>query len=132
MYAQQQFDCGSFGGRGTFFGGVAARVTLVGFDQLRLLAAPQFGFAGPVMHLGPLMNASVGGEVGIGYRLGRDRGPFLQPGLEVSAGNALFLRVDHALWQEGEPPAVAHSGSFDFGLRATPKGSHAPDGPSCD
>jgi hypothetical protein len=130
MYAQQQFDCGSKAA----YTGVAGRLSILGWDQLRVLVAPQVGLSG---HLpGPstdfLVNSAIGGELGFGYRLKRDPGPFLQPGLEGSVANYLFLRVDHAFGRDSDTQGLAHSGSVDLGLRRTPKSSHAPSGSSCD
>ena len=128
MYAQQQFDCGR---KVAAYAGVAGRVSILGWDQFRILVAPQVGLSGNLTWpSAPLVTSAVGAELGFGYRLKRDPGPFLQPGVEVSVANALFLRVDHAFGRDSDTQGLAHSGSVDLGLRRTPDGSHVPDGPS--
>ena len=131
MYAQQQFDCGL---KTAAYTGVAGRLSILGWDQLRVLVAPQVGLSGnlPGPSTALLVTSAIGGELGFGYRLKRDPGPFLQPGFEGSMANALFLRVDHAFGRDSDTQGLAHSGSVDLGLRRTPTSSHAPSGSSCD
>lgn len=129
MYEQQRFDCGR---RGALYTGVAGRFSILGWDQLRILVAPQFGLSGNLGRPAPMLTGAIGAELGLGYRLRRDPGPFLQPGLEGSVANAVFLRADHAFGREDDTQSIAHAGSMDLGLRQTPKGSHVPGGPSCD
>ncbi|HEY4187553.1 MAG TPA: hypothetical protein VGP07_20920 [Polyangia bacterium] len=130
MYEQQRFDCGR---RGALYTGVAGRFSIFGWDQFRLLVAPQFGLSGNLGYpAAPALTSAIGAELGFGYRFKRDPGPFLQPGLEGSAANVLFLRVDHAFGPEGDTQGLAHAASMDLGLRQTPKGSHVPGGSSCD
>lgn len=51
-------------------GGIGARVALVGWDQLRLLVTPQL--------VRVVDNASIGLELGLGTRLGRERGLLME------------------------------------------------------
>jgi hypothetical protein len=113
IYAQQQFECsqGSVG-----YGGFAGRVALFGWDQVRVSVAPQLGLTTP----GPFV-PSLGGELGGGYRFGREAGLFLQPGVEASVASALFVRVEHLLGRDNVDGAFAHSGSVDLGGRLGPR-----------
>jgi hypothetical protein len=122
-----RFDCGHRAGA---YAGVAARLTILGRDQVRVLVAPLLGLAGDLPYPYPPVRTSIGAELGLGYRLKRDPGAFLQPGLEGSLENAVFLRVDHAFGRDGDTGGTAHSGSMDLGGRLAQSGTHAP--PTCD
>jgi hypothetical protein len=106
-------------GAGATTGG-AARIAFYGTDwepdQLRVLVAPQLGVATSAGF--PFPVESFGGELGLGYRLGRGRGLFLQPGLELAVHNALFLRLDHSLGFDRESGRFEHAGVLDLGARA--------------
>ena len=102
--------------------GGAARIAFFGtdweLDQLRVLVAPQLGVATSAGFAVPV--ESFGGELGLGYRLGRGRGLFLQPGVELAVANNLFLRVDHALGFDRASGRFEHAGVLDLGARAAP------------
>jgi hypothetical protein len=80
----------------------------------------------------PPVVAPVGGELGFGYRLNRDPGMFVQPAIEGSFANAVFLRGSHAFGPDRETSGYTHSGSMDLGARLAPSGTHAPGGSNCD
>jgi hypothetical protein len=118
MYAQQSFSCGQ--GASTY-AGFAARVTVYSFDQVRLLAAPQLGVT--TSSGIPFPVESLGGELGLGYRLGRARGLYVQPGIELALGNLLFLRIDNSLGRDRETARFEHAAALDLGARLAPQGT---------
>jgi hypothetical protein len=113
MYAERQFMCGQ---GATGYAGIAGRLSLLGWDQVRVLVAPEAGWTSAAI----AMQTSIGGEVGVGYRLVDAPGPFVQPGIEGSLAKLLFLRVDHALGVDTESRLFTHSGSMALGARLGP------------
>ncbi len=129
MYSPRQFECGLHAAR---YVGVAARLSLVGGDQLRILLAPQLGLTISLPYPYPPVTAPVGGELGLGYRLYRDPGVFVQPAIEGSFANLVFLRGGHSFGPDRETSSYVHSGSMDLGARLAPSGTHELGGPNCD
>ncbi|HEX3698674.1 MAG TPA: hypothetical protein VH374_25110 [Polyangia bacterium] len=129
MYSYHRFNCGT---HAYWYGGVATRLAMLGWDQFRVLVAPQFGLTGSLPYPYPPATASAGGELGLGYRFMRDPGRFLQPGIEVNFANVPFLRVDHSFGRESGTQSFIHSGSMDLGARLAPTGTHGLSGSSCD
>jgi hypothetical protein len=129
MYASHRFYCGA---HAYWYGGVATRLTMLGWDQFRVLVAPQFGLTASSTYPYPRATGAAGGEVGLGYRLMSGPGWFLQPGVEVSFANVPFLRVDHAFGRDRETDSFIHSGSMDLGARLAPVDTRGLSGSACD
>ena len=95
-----------------------------------VLVAPQVGVTAfnfpPGAH--EIFTASLGGELGLGYNLNRDPGLFLQPGIELSYANVVFLRVDHAFGRDSDTHSYTHAGSMDLGARLAPAGTRTVTG----
>jgi hypothetical protein len=100
LYGRRDLDCNGDTAR---YAGVMARLQVVGWEQVRLVAGPQTGrhdqFKG------------VGIELGVGYRFGRDPGLLGQAGLEGSVASTINARLGYAFGGEW---------SADTGVRFPP------------
>ena len=88
------------------FGGGVARLALVGFDQVRLLVGPVVG--------GAETFAEIDGDLGLGYRWGREPGFIAQPTFGARAG-FLTARVGYALPRELSIALGGRLPSMQFG-----------------
>jgi hypothetical protein len=110
LKSQEMFGCGET--TSTFAGGVG-RITLVGWDQLRLMAGPQGGRNGAFHEV----NAELAG----GYRFGRDPGFVLQPSIGGALLSMLHGRLSYALPSEPQlalglrTPSVVQPGCYSVG-----------------
>jgi hypothetical protein len=110
MYAQRRFVsfCGQEAMQTASHAGVAGRLAIYGWDQISLLIVPQIGLTA----INTFESGALDAEIGLGFRFGQVQGPFLQPGIEATVANSLFMRGNYAFG-----PAADRSDPIDKGLR---------------